>query len=296
MSTYPVYYGRQLITDGETVCCCTCEKNWDDETRAVYHTVNNLMIIGRIGEGAGFEPPDSMCGVKVRLIGGANIYQKGDKFEKLFSESVQIKNAPGAVLVPLANNKDAECVYAKPTPDSEYLTLTAHSTERLVLGKIPLLTAGFSGTLLKEVFFSEDSPKEIPGSAFEECTSLHNVHINKGTERIGSYAFSGCTALEQLNLPETLRHISEAAFMSSGISAVTLPPKVQYIGDRAFARCIRLKTVIIPPSVRIIAKSAFNHSPNMQIAAFSGTAAHAFALSHNIPFVPIEELMMCSGI
>lgn len=296
MATYPVYYGRQLITDGETVCCCTCEKNWDDETRAVYHTVKNLMIIGRIGESTVFDPPDSMCGVKVRLIGGANIYQKGDKFEKLFSESVQIENAPGAVLVPLKNNKNAEYVYSKPEPDSEYLTLTSHNTERLMLGKIPLLTAGFSGTTIKKLLFSEDSPKEIPGSAFEECTSLNNVYINNGTERIGSYAFSGCTAIEQLNLPETLRHISEAAFMSSGISAVTIPPKVQYIGDRAFARCIRLKTIIIPPSVRIIAKSAFNHSPNVQIAAFSGTVAHEFALSNGIPFVPIEELMMCFDI
>lgn len=292
MSTYPVYYGSQLITDGETVCCCTCDKNWNEETHEVYYTVKNLMITGRIGMSTAFEPPDSMCGVKVRLIGGANIYQKGDKFEELFSESVQIKNAPGAVLVPLANNKNAEYVYSKPKPDSDYLTLTAHNAERLMLGKIPLLTAGFSGTSLKELFFSESSPKEIPGSAFEECTLLHNVHINKGTERIGSYAFSDCTALEQLNLPETLRQISEAAFMSSGISAVTIPQKVQYIGARAFAKCIRLKTVVVPPSVRIIARSAFKDSPNVQIAAFSGTFAHTFALSNDIPFIPIEELMM----
>ncbi len=293
MATYPVYYGRQLITDGEIVCCCTCEKSWDDVTHEVCHTVNNLMVIGRIGESTGFKPPGSMCGATIRLIGGANIYQKGKDFDKLFSESVQFKNTPRAVLIPLANNKNAEYVYAKPEPDSNYLTLTSQSSEYLMLGKIPLLTAGFSGTALKTLYFSEASPKEIPGSAFEECTSLEHVHICYGTERIGSYAFSGCRAIEQLRLPETLRHISEAAFMSSGVSAVTIPPKVQYIGERAFARCIRLKTMIIPPSVRIIAKSAFQHSPNVRIVAFSGTYAHNFALTNDIPFVPIEKLMMC---
>ena len=75
----------------------------------------------------------------------------------------------------------------------------------------------------------------IPTSAFSGCTGLTNVDIPDSVTTIGSSAFSGCTGLSVAKLPNELTYLGNNAFNSCGnININTLPDKLTYLGDNAF--------------------------------------------------------------
>ena len=59
---------------------------------------------------------------------------------------------------------------------------------------------------------------------------------------------------------------------------------VQIIGARAFRNCSSMLGITIPASVTCIGEDAFSGCTNVVITCFEGSAAHAYALSNNIPF------------
>ena len=52
----------------------------------------------------------------------------------------------------------------------------------------------------------------ISEGAFADCEALRRVVISEGIQRIGSMAFDGCTALEEVELPASVTEIAEDAF------------------------------------------------------------------------------------
>ena len=90
-----------------------------------------------------------------------------------------------------------------------------------------------------------DNFTEIPCGMFANWTNLKSVNFGE-VEKIGKNAFRGCTALPILNtLPSTLTHIAEAAFSGcDALKNLVLPESVQHVGDFAFA-CDWLETVEI---------------------------------------------------
>ena len=70
---------------------------------------------------------------------------------------------------------------------------------------------------------------------------------------IGSFAFSGCSALSEVKLPDTLYGIDGGAFYNcKALTEITLPENLNYIGQYAFMDT-GLKSIEIPESVESIA-------------------------------------------
>ena len=65
-------------------------------------------------------------------------------------------------------------------------------------------------------------------------TDICNRQLPSSVKNIGTYAFSGCTNLTEVILPDGLENIGYAAFMSSGIKEITVPKSVKNIGQDAF--------------------------------------------------------------
>ncbi len=79
---------------------------------------------------------------------------------------------------------------------------------------------------------------------------------------IGNRAFSSCTALTSVILPDSLTSIGDHAFSRcSGLASITIPEGVTDIGTSAFLSCSSLTSVRIPDSVTSIGGLAFSETP-----------------------------------
>ena len=75
---------------------------------------------------------------------------------------------------------------------------------------------------------------------------------------IGSYAFSGCSGLTSITIPNSVTSIDECAFSEcSGLASVTIGNSVTSIGSYAFRGCSSLTSVTIGNGVTSIGNSAF---------------------------------------
>ena len=83
-------------------------------------------------------------------------------------------------------------------------------------------------------------------SAFSGCSGLTSVTIPNSVTGIGIYAFSGCSGLTNVTIPNSVTSIGEFAFKGcSGLTSVTIPDSVTSIGQEAFSECSGLTSVMI---------------------------------------------------
>ena len=75
---------------------------------------------------------------------------------------------------------------------------------------------------------------------------------------IGSYAFSCCSSLTDITLPESLTSIGSYAFMNcKGLTSITIPKNVRSMGYAVFKNCERIKKFTLPEGITRIASEAF---------------------------------------
>ena len=99
-----------------------------------------------------------------------------------------------------------------------------------------------------------DGTLEISKYAGNSATSATYVipgEINgKKVTQIGDSAFTVCTSLTSVTIPDGVTSIDEAAFWGcTSLTSVTIPDSVTSIKSKAFFNCTSLKSVTIPASV-----------------------------------------------
>ncbi|KAL7723005.1 Leucine rich repeat containing protein BspA family protein [Entamoeba marina] len=75
--------------------------------------------------------------------------------------------------------------------------------------------------------------------------------------KIGSHAFYKNYNVRLVNLPTSLRIISNDVFRKCRIQTIFLPPSITHIGNYVFADCSQLQNISLPPNLSIIPKYAF---------------------------------------
>ena len=94
--------------------------------------------------------------------------------------------------------------------------------------------------------------------AFSSCSGLTSITIPESVTSIDYLAFSGCSGLTSITIPESVTSIGYHAFSScSGLTSITIPESVTSIGYRAFYDCSGLISITIPKSVTTIVGSPF---------------------------------------
>ena len=94
--------------------------------------------------------------------------------------------------------------------------------------------------------------------AFSGCSGLTSVTIPNSVTSIGYSAFYNCSGLMSVTIPNSVTTIGGAAFSyCSGLASVTIPNSVTTIGSRAFSNCSGLTSVTFPASVTYIGDYAF---------------------------------------
>ncbi len=98
----------------------------------------------------------------------------------------------------------------------------------------------------------------IGDNAFSGCTGLTSVEIPNSVTSIGDSAFSFCIGLASLTIGNSVTSIGGHAFYNChSVTSLTIPNSVTSIGDGAFGYCEGLTSLTIPYSVTSIGNSAF---------------------------------------
>ncbi len=106
---------------------------------------------------------------------------------------------------------------------------------------------------------TDGSVTSIGDSAFSKCTGLTSVMIPDSVTSIGNYAFDYCEGLTSITIPDSVASIGDYAFCGcTGLTSVTIPDSVTSIGNYAFDYCKGLTSITIPDSVTSIGVSAFS--------------------------------------
>ena len=94
--------------------------------------------------------------------------------------------------------------------------------------------------------------------AFAGCSGLTSLTLPSGVTSIGSNAFYGCSGLTSLTIPSSVTSIDHEAFYGcSGLTSLTIPSGVTSIGWATFAGCSGLTSLTIPSGVTSIDWYAF---------------------------------------
>ena len=105
----------------------------------------------------------------------------------------------------------------------------------------------------------------IGGNAFSRCTGLTSVTIPESVISIGSYAFYCCTGLTSITIPNSVTSIGAGAFdRCTGLTSITIPNSVTSIEYYAFLGCTGLTSITIPESVTSIGEGAFLGCTNIK--------------------------------
>ncbi|WP_301425345.1 leucine-rich repeat domain-containing protein [Bacteroides caecimuris] len=102
--------------------------------------------------------------------------------------------------------------------------------------------------------------KDIPSYAFSGCSNIESLILPDSLATLGSNAFYGCSSLSSIDIPNsaTFTSIGELAFGGcSALTSISIPSSVTSIGNKAFYHCTALTSISIPSSVTSIGESAF---------------------------------------
>ena len=86
----------------------------------------------------------------------------------------------------------------------------------------------------------------IGEDAFSFCTGLTSVAIPNSVTTIGERAFNGCTGLTSVAIPNSVTTIGRSAFSGcTGLTSVAIPNSVTTIGEHAFSGCTGLTSIVV---------------------------------------------------
>ena len=84
--------------------------------------------------------------------------------------------------------------------------------------------------------------------AFTDCSNLHSILLPESLNTIGEYALYDC-GIESIIIPAGVTSIGRDAFAGTKIESIIIPEGVTSIGMGAFYRCSNLESISIPSTV-----------------------------------------------
>ena len=149
----------------------------------------------------------------------------------------------------------------------------------------------------------EDGALEIAGYAGNSAIYDIPAEIDgKKVTQIGDNAFSDCTELTSVTIPDSITKIDDRAFYDcTSLETIAIPTSVTEIGFWAFIDCTSLKEVTIPASVTNIGEEAFGYYydkyddcakkiDNFKIYCYSGTEGEQYAKDNGFDYVLLDKL------
>ena len=123
--------------------------------------------------------------------------------------------------------------------------------------------------------------------AFSNCSMLTSITLPDSLTDIGGYAFAGCTGLTSFSIPNSVTSIGGEAFSGcTGLTSVTIPDNVTSIGSGAFYGCTGLTSITLPTNLN-----------NIGIRAFEGcTSLTTIDIPNGVTTINSRAFMYCTNL
>ena len=111
----------------------------------------------------------------------------------------------------------------------------------------------------------------LPNSTFAGCTELETVYLPDSIRMLSGMDFEGCTNLRSVRMSPNIIYIGMATFSGcSSLESIELPVGLTSIDLTTFSGCASLKSVTIPASVTSIGAGAFGGCERLEHVTFEG--------------------------
>ena len=98
-----------------------------------------------------------------------------------------------------------------------------------------------------ESYIINEQTNVIAWGAFSDCTDLTSITIPNGVTGISRDAFSGCSSLTSITIPNSVTSIGDYVFSGcSSLTSIAIPDSVTSIGSSVFSGCNSLESITIP--------------------------------------------------
>lgn len=132
----------------------------------------------------------------------------------------------------------------------------------------------------------------IGQKAFSFCTDLQSVELPNTIQTLKKDAFGSCS-ITSLNIPSSCKYIGESCFWGAKLTDITIPGSVDTIQNHAFRMCRELTTLRLDEGVKFVGEHAFNSCEklvNVSLPASLNTICHhAFKGCETLPSIVIPS-------
>lgn len=146
--------------------------------------------------------------------------------------------------------------------------------------------------------------------AFSKCSRLKSIEIPDSVTSIGENAFSGCSSLSRIEIPDSVTSIGNGAFSGcSSLSRIEIPDSITSIEDCVFSSCSSLNSIKIPDSVTSIGAGAFQVCKSLSSIkipdsvtsigewAFSGCSSLSrIEIPNSVTSIEYETFQFCNSL
>lgn len=148
---------------------------------------------------------------------------------------------------------------------------------------------------LNDFTFSGNELTKIGASAFSGCTSITSVELPESVTSLGSKAFYECSNLEYVDLSETqITKLEEATFdKCTSLEDIELADGITELGKGALRECTSLKSIDLPENLKTIGDSAFSLCANLD--TINGGKKGALDLPEGITTIGTSAFNGCNG-